>query len=143
MKKVVSKDIFRVIDANLNRSREGLRVCEEVSRFVLNSPALTAELKLVRHGISETVKALPSRGKALLESRDSENDVGRCSKLHSEMRRSGPADLFIANIQRVKESLRVLEEFTKLIDVKGAAKYSRLRFKVYDIEKKAVKKALK
>ena len=42
----------RIIDANLNRSREGLRVCEEVARFHLSSPQLTRELKSVRHAVN-------------------------------------------------------------------------------------------
>jgi thiamine-phosphate pyrophosphorylase len=133
----VKDGIFRILDANLNRSREGLRVCEDVTRFMLNSASLSGELKALRHGIAAAAKAMPSRPKSLLESRDSGSDVGRSSRLATEMKRTGPADIFMANMQRVKESLRVLEEFAKLIDVKLAVKFRRLRFKAYDVEKKA------
>ena len=54
------------------------------------------------------------------------------------MKRLGYCDIFGANIERVKESLRVLEEFFKLIDKKDSAKFTKLRFKVYEIEKKAL-----
>ena len=43
--------LLRILDANSNRSREGLRVCEEVARFVLNSHPLTKDLKRLRHAI--------------------------------------------------------------------------------------------
>ncbi len=137
------KHIFRIIDANFNRSREGLRVCEDIARFALNSPRMSRELKSVRHDITGMMKVgVPGRG-GLYVSRDSEGDVGRCSKMPSEMRRLCLDDIFIANAQRVKESLRVLEELFKLIDKAASIKFAALRFKIYNIERRAVKKALK
>jgi hypothetical protein len=56
----------------------------------------------------------------------------------AEMSRRDAADIFIANMQRVKESLRVLEEFAKLFDASFALKFQRLRFKTYAVEKDAV-----
>ena len=129
--------IYRIIDANLNRSREGLRVCEEVVRFGLSSPALTKELKSVRHAVSAVARAYYKKEGALSLSRDSEGDVGRVSGKPSEMRRSGLGDIFMANAQRVKESLRVLEELYKIEDKKISTRFSRLRFRVYEIERKA------
>lgn len=136
---MIKKETYRIIDANFNRSREGLRVCEEVARFVWNSPGLTKDLKSVRHSISSILKDTPATAKILNNSRDSANDVGRCSCRKSEMSRISYEDIFGANIQRVKESLRVLEEFFKLIDKNSSAKFTDLRFKVYGIEKKALK----
>lgn len=138
MSSVNKKSILRIIDANLNRSREGIRVCEDITRFVLNSAGLTQELKIVRHRISRI--AGRAGLKALCESRDSRGDVDKASKLHGLMKRATLSDIFSANIERVKESLRVLEEIFKIIDVKAAAEFSVLRFKVYTIEKKAIKK---
>lgn len=129
--------IYRIIDANLNRSREGLRVCEEVVRFGLSSAALTKELKSVRHQISEIAKVHYKKSGALSSARDSKEDVGRTSEKPSEMRRSCLGDIFTANAQRVKESLRVLEEFYKLFDKNTSARFSRLRFRIYEIERKA------
>jgi thiamine-phosphate pyrophosphorylase len=133
-------DIYRILDANLNRAREGLRVCEDVTRFALDSGALSKELKALRHGIASGMRAMPSGIKRLLEARDSEGDVGKSSRRASEMRRAGSADIFMANMQRAKESLRVIEEFSKIIDARLAVRFRRLRFRAYDIEKKAVKK---
>ena len=131
-----NNEIYRIIDANLNRSREGLRVCEEVVRFGLSSSALTKELKSVRHSISLVAKNHYKRSGALSSARNSEGDVGRASKKPSEMRRSSLADIFMANAQRVKESLRVLEEFYKIDDKNTSKLFSRLRFRVYEIERK-------
>lgn len=131
------REICRIIDANLNRSREGLRVCEEIARFALSSPALTKELKSARHAVSEIARAHYKKAGSLSRSRNSRDDVGRVSRKSSEMRRSDFGDIFAANAQRVKESLRVLEEFYKLTDRKVSTRFSRLRFRVYEIEKKA------
>ena len=134
----IKRELFRIIDANFNRSREGLRVCEDISRFILNSPRISGELKSVRHGISAIIKASPATSKMLLEARDSAGDVGRASRTPSEMKRLGYCDIYSANMQRAKESVRVLEEFFKLIDKKHASALSRIRFRIYDIEKKTV-----
>lgn len=136
---MISKEALRVIDANFNRSREGLRVCEEVARFIWNSPTLTKELKSVRHSISSVLKNSPATLKVLNVTRDSAHDVGRRVKSGSEMSRLTYDDIFSANIQRVKESLRVLEEFFKLVDAGSSVRFADLRFKVYEIEKKALK----
>lgn len=136
----MNDDIYRILDANLNRAREGLRVCEDVTRFTLNSNALSKELKALRHGIASALRGIPSAPRHLLEARDAEGDVGRDSKRASEMKRRDAADIFMANIQRVKESLRVLEEFSKLMNTRLAIRFRRLRFRTYEIEKKAVKR---
>jgi len=136
----MKQSVYRIIDANLNRSREGLRVCEEITRFALNSHSMTSDLKSVRHDISGIVKSSALKLKDIPGARDSEADVLRCSGSASEMKRHDMADIFAANIERVKESLRVLEEFFKLIDGKSSSKLCGLRFKVYEIEKKAMKR---
>lgn len=135
---MLEKDIFRIIDANFNRSREGLRVCEEVTRFIWNSAPLTKDLKAARHSITNILKNMPENSKVLFETRNVGSDVGRKEVRKSEMKRLNYSDIFSANIERAKESLRVLEEFFKLINKKDSAKFTRLRFKVYEIEKKAL-----
>jgi hypothetical protein len=126
--------IFRIIDANFNRSREGLRVCEEIARFVLNSKKLTEELKSARHRISTIKKGVGAISGALISSRDVEGDVTKWSNIRARTKRASCADIYTANIQRAKESLRVLEEFFKLMDEKTSKKFSRIRFFVYEIE---------
>ena len=130
---MLSKDlIYRILDANLNRVTEGMRVCEEVARFILNDRRLTAQFKSIRHRI---FKVFVSLGRdELIKKRKSREDVGR-DLLRGELKRSNYQDIFFANMQRVKESMRVLEEFYKLIDKKAVIKLKRLRYHVYEIEK--------
>ena len=132
------KGINRIIDANINRVKEGLRVCEEITRFILDSRSLTLELKKARHRIDAIVKRL-SDLQCLLKERQSLKDVGRNIYIN-ELRRSDFRDIFLANIQRVKESIRVLEEFTKLKDINIAIQFKKIRYDIYEIEKKATKR---
>ena len=127
--------VNRIIDANFNRAKEGLRVCEEITRFILNSRPLSLELKKIRHEIDTAVRSLASR-KELLKERSVRLDVG--SRIHArEFARDGLKDVFFANIQRAKESARVLEEFSKLVNAKAALRFKRVRYRIYALEKKA------
>jgi thiamine-phosphate pyrophosphorylase len=130
-------NIGRIIDANLNRAKEGLRVCEEITRFILDNHKFTAYFKKLRHQIDVLArKSYPVW--VLLSQRKSEHDVGRFNSC-GELKRSNCKDIFWANIQRIKESLRVLEEFSKLTDTKVALGFKQLRYKVYEIEKASFK----
>jgi len=131
-----AKTVNRIIDANINRAKEGLRVCEEITRFILESHSLTAELKGVRHKIDTLLKALPA-SRYLVRERSSLSDVGR-DIYAGELKRKSCRDIFFANIQRVKESIRVLEEFTKLTNIRTAVAFKRLRYTLYEIEKKII-----
>lgn len=134
------KGVFRIIDANLNRSREALRVCEEVVRFALESETLTTQLKHVRNAVSAIARSFEKELGALAGARNVGDDIGRASRLPGGIGRKSLRDVFAANMERAKESFRVLEEFSKLIDPAASKKFARLRFKVYDIEKKAIRK---
>ncbi len=132
------KGLYRVIDANINRVKEGLRVCEEITRFILDNRRLTAEFKEARHRIDTVIADLPKNFR-LLRERKSLQDVGM--KIYAgELRRKNYRDIFFANIQRVKESIRVLEEFSKLKDSGIAVKFKTLRYYIYEIEKKSAAK---
>lgn len=128
--------VNRIIDANINRAKEGLRVCEEIARFLLDDKALTSALKNKRHQLSGFFRQRPFALKDLIIDRKSLKDVG-IAIYGNELKRSGSRDIFFANIQRVKESVRVLEEFSKLKDSRLAIKLKRIRYEIYDIEKKA------
>jgi thiamine-phosphate pyrophosphorylase len=127
--------VHRIIDANVNRAKEGLRVCEEIARFVLGSRQLTAEIKNIRHGLDAASEAAGVSLRERLTSRNTRCDVGRTVH-EGELSRTCQADIFYANIQRVKESLRVLEEFFKLLRPRAALKAKALRYRVYAVEKK-------
>ncbi|HNX82095.1 MAG TPA: thiamine-phosphate pyrophosphorylase [Candidatus Omnitrophota bacterium] len=127
--------INRIIDANINRAKEGLRVCEELARFVIENKPLTEQLKNTRHAIDAHAHELASRTQ-LLASRNSTHDIGQ--KVYGkELHRKNFHDIFFANIQRVKESIRVLEEFSKLKRSRSAVSFKNLRYRIYEIEKKS------
>ncbi|MFQ5925353.1 MAG: thiamine phosphate synthase, partial [Dehalococcoidia bacterium] len=44
--------MLRLIDANLNRISEGLRLLEDVARFLVNDAALSEQLKSLRHELA-------------------------------------------------------------------------------------------
>jgi len=128
--------LFRLIDANLNRSREGLRVAEDISRFVLNQKKLTRSFKSLRHALSAERKKIDLGRLSLLKSRSVKRDVGKKSTSREKSRKN-IGDVFRANTERVKESLRVLEEITKLFDKKMSQRFKRMRFRLYELEKKS------
>ena len=138
-KQACRKGIARIIDANINRLKEGLRVCEEVARFSWNDRGITARLKRVRHDAEAAIRLLPER-RILFAARDSAGDSGRHLTTERELARAGVCDVFFVNMQRVKESLRVLEEFSKLIDPAPARACKELRYSVYTVEKAAMKR---
>jgi len=131
------KRFDRVMDANFNRAKEGLRVCEDVCRFVLDAKSPTRGYKSVRHQLTEMIASLKIL--EVIRSRNIEEDVGRGSTSF-EFKRKSPMDIFYANSQRVKESMRVLEEFAKLHDKKLAEGLKRLRYKVYALEKNVIER---
>jgi len=125
---------WRVVDANLNRCREGLRVIEEIARFGLNSERLTGRLKDMRHRLGAAGSGLQGQ-QQLLGNRDSEHDVGAESFAPCEKKRLSILDIAVCNFKRVQEGLRVLEEFSKLTDENAARAFKNLRFQVYILEK--------
>lgn len=132
------KPVNRIIDANLNRLKEGLRVCEEITRFILNSSSLTREFKRIRHR-TEDLSGRSTDKVILLRERQALKDVGRHIYI-KELKRNNWQDIFFANIQRAKESARVLEEFSKLKDIVVALSFKKIRYDLYELEKKALRK---
>jgi len=136
MRGVDEDKILRVLDANFNRAKEGLRVCEDVARFILDDKRLTQQYKKARHTLSQ---ACPTTWKRrLIAMRDSHCDVGRAVTTTPELTRKTVKDVFLANSQRVKESVRVLEEFLKLLDAQHAVACKEIRYQVYILEQKVL-----
>ncbi len=126
-------DLGRILDASANRAREGLRVIEDYARFVLDDPAITRRLKDVRHRLAQAERGLDPT--LLIESRDAAGDVGAHIMTHTERIRENPRAVLAANFKRIEESLRSLEEYSKLVDVWLAGRFEVLRYDVYTIEK--------
>jgi len=92
--------INRILDANINRVKEGLRVSEEIARFILDDRKLTRDFKVARHSIDRALEGLPGAKELLLE-RKSESDVGKTIYVN-ELKRRSLSDIFFANMQRSK-----------------------------------------
>ncbi|HXZ30025.1 MAG TPA: thiamine phosphate synthase, partial [Dehalococcoidia bacterium] len=129
-----------MIDANLNRSSEGLRVLEDVARFLLNDAGLSQRLRTLRHGLAKETKSLSIE---LLSHRDSEHDVGHPYSKDKELTMKATSlrsllDLVAANAKRVEESLRVLEELAKLPELGSllnSGRFEQTRFALYALER--------
>jgi len=132
------RNYFRIVDANLNRATEGLRVCEDVVRFVWCAKNIQARIKSLRHRIKKITITL-RKDYGVIMYRETIDDVGKNSK-KTDMARSGAEDLFFANAQRVKESVRSLEEVSKLFDGGISEYFKGIRFAFYKIEKDVYKK---
>jgi len=135
--------VLRLVDANLDRLGEGLRVLEDVSRFLLDDAVLSRRLKTLRHRLAKDLGPLEQE---LLAARRVAEDVGAPGRSPAV---SGHADLtalVVANSRRVQESIRVLEEFARLSDSPVAAspaKLQRLRFEVYELERELLSRLLR
>lgn len=105
----------RLIDANLNRLREGIRVIEDIARYILNDLPLASRLKTLRHRVRINNANLVD---SLLQNRDIQNDILKKSS-SSEMKRENLRDIAMANFKRTQESARVLEEIFKLDSTKN------------------------
>lgn len=123
----MNKNNLRLIDANLNRLREGIRVIEDIFRYIYNDKKNASRLKQLRH------KARIDLNDDLLSSRDIRNDVLKKS-ISSEQNREDLYSILIANFKRAQESARVLEEFTKLISAKDSENFKYIRYELYDLE---------
>jgi thiamine-phosphate pyrophosphorylase len=137
----MSTDKLRIIDANINRMSEGLRVLEEFARLSLNDKVLTQQLKDMRHKV---VKVDAELQKQLLGARDVEGDVGSRMDVPGEEKSRDASETIIANARRVQESLRVMEEIAKAPGISlDSDEYRKARFTLYTIEKELLSKMLR
>ena len=139
----ISPQTLRIIDVNLNRIGEGLRLLEDLARLMLNDATLTQQLKTMRH---EILRGDWSFHQQLLQARNAENDVGINIEAPGEEKQRELPIMVVANARRVQESMRILEELSKL---PGATpkldpeKFKQARFNLYTIEQALLSKLLR
>ena len=131
MTNTISPELFRVIDANINRLKEGIRVVEDIMRYRDNNKELSSKLKQLRH------KAKVEETTQLLQYRDSINDVLRPT-IKSELNRTDVKSIILANFKRAEESSRVLEELYKLHNQEYSENFKYIRYELYNLEKEIV-----
>lgn len=118
----------RILDANLDRAREGLRVIEEWCRLGLNQSNLAELCKNCRQELAHWHRP------EFRFARHTPGDVGTMLTHPQETQREDILSLLQANFCRVQEALRVLEEYSKLIDVSMAQAMKELRYQIYQLE---------
>jgi len=139
----VSAPVIRIVDANLNRLAEGLRILEEIARLVLDDVSLTQQLKTLRHDL---IRGDVSINLELLRSRCSAGDVGIDLAVKGEGRQKELPLIVVANSRRAQESLRVLEEMAKLPEMTfklDPDKFKQARFELYTLEQVLVSRLMR
>ncbi len=139
----VSRQTLRIIDANLNRIGEGLRLLEDLARLLLNDASLTQQLKTLRH---ELITSDWSFNQQLLQSRDSEGDVGINIEAPEQDKQRELPIMVVANARRVQEALRVVEELAKIPGTTpklDSEKFKQARFSLYTIERRLLSRLLR
>jgi len=128
------RDARRMLDANANRAAEGLRVLEDVARFLIDDATAARRAKELRHRVRTLV---PDDAVA---ARASDEDVLAATTLPGDGGRPRLIDLIRANAARAQEALRAAEESARLLgaDQSGggaiAAGLEQVRYSAYHLE---------
>ena len=132
---------WRIIDASLDRIGEGLRLLEDMARFLLNDATLTQQLKNMRH---ELVSHDWSLNRQLLQARQAGADIGADIKGRHQAEERDLPSLIVANARRVQESLRVIEELAKMPSIQlDPEMFKKARFNIYTIERDLLSRLLR
>ncbi|EAQ79855.1 thiamine phosphate synthase [Blastopirellula marina] len=124
---------WRAIDAAANRAAEGLRVVEDFVRFGLDDRHLTTLVKNMRHDLASALQQFSSE--TLHSARDTQADVGVTLSTNGEQSRTNLTQIATSNLKRAQQSLRTLEEFSKLVHPAVSAYFEQLRYRSYTLEK--------
>ncbi len=122
---------YSLIDANLVRAKEGLRVLDEIARFVVRDETLFVAFKQLRHSLVSIEEKI---GEAHLLASRRGGDVGNsaagkeCAPAHSVWQ------VVEANANRITEALRVLEEVCKVYAPESVEMLMSIRYKVYELQ---------
>ena len=120
--------ISQIIDANLDRAREGLRVLEDWARFGLGNEDFVIKIKNFRQILGKNHLKIYKQSRNYIED--------QCKGLtHSEqIHRKSPSKIISSNSARVQEALRVIEEFSRNHNNKLSKIASEIRYEIYTLE---------
>ncbi len=120
--------IYQIIDANLDRAREGLRVLEDWARFGLGLENYVIKIKNFRQILGKNHLEVYKKSRNHIED--------QCKGLsHVEQNnRESPEKIISSNAARVQEALRVIEEFSRLKNKELAKIASEIRYEIYTLE---------
>lgn len=125
---VYPQAVERILDANLDRAREGLRAIEDWFRFALEDRERAAVCKDLRQQLARW------HDERYTAARDTPSDPGTTIAHPAEMSRQDISHLLRANCSRVQEALRAVEEYAKLDRPEMAASCEQARYRVYALE---------
>lgn len=131
---------YRLVDANINRVVEGLRVIEDLCRFMLRDQRSATQLKEHRHALRSMWGELQEE---LIAARDVGTDRGFEATAEGEYERANVYGIAKANFCRAEESMRVLEEFAKMTHATKSKRCERIRYQLYQLEKNILEQILK
>ncbi len=124
----VDLNVSQIIDANLDRAREGLRVIEDWARFGLGQEDLVIRIKHHRQILGKHHLPIYKSSRNYIED--------RCKGLtHAEQNsKNSPEKIISSNSARVQEALRVIEEFSRGHNLELSKTASEIRYEIYNIE---------
>jgi thiamine-phosphate pyrophosphorylase len=134
---VPANGVLKILDANLDRAREGLRVIEEWLRFGETNLEQAALCKTMRQEIATF------HTEAMHQARNTPGDPLTAVDHPGELERQGVADILRVNFARLQEALRVIEEYAKLLDPKLAGAAKQWRYQIYTLESACLGAALR
>lgn len=134
MSRTDKEGVYRAIDASADRGMEAVRVIEDIFRFLRDDAEATEELKRFRHEFGSLTKNFDWTNR--LRCRETESDVGTTISAEGEYHRDNLTEIFAANFCRLQESLRSIEEMTKLECPDLSPSVESLRYRSYVLEKK-------
>lgn len=132
---------YRIIDANINRACEAIRVLEDYCRFTLNHQKFSSELRQLRHELRKSLAVLDEK---LISARQANRDIGLTISQTSETSaKFSVRQILTANFKRVQEALRSIEENLAVSTSALSKTIERLRFQSYTLEKEIMSSVLK
>ena len=122
------KRVAQIIDANLDRAREGLRVLEDWSRFAIGREDFVLKLKNLRQILGK------NHLRSYKDSRNYSKDKCRGISHPEQFKKTNIAEIISSNSARVQEALRVIEEFSRSHNISLSKKASEIRYEIYNLE---------
>ena len=120
--------IFQIIDANLDRAREGLRVIEDWARFGIGKQQYVERIKNLRQILGKNHLEIYKK------SRNFNKDKCKGITHKEQINRKTPEQIISSNSARVQEALRVIEEFSRLHNYELSKIASEIRYEIYTLE---------
>jgi thiamine-phosphate pyrophosphorylase len=120
--------IYQIIDANLDRAREGLRVLEDWARFGVGGHGFVAKIKNYRQILGKNHLAVYKQSRNFIE------DQFKGLTHQEQNNRKFSEQIISSNAGRVQEALRVIEEFSRHHNHKLSKIASEIRYEIYTLE---------